>query len=143
MKKKFSLAWNSSKQPRKQRKYLFNLPLHLKSKLLSAHLTKELRAKYGTRSIRVRVGDKVKVMRGQYKGYTGAVESVSVKDSTVIISKVEYTKKDGNKAKYPIKASNIVIEELDLSDKKRFNNIKAEEKKPAKKTTGAKEWNLT
>lgn len=139
MKKKFSLAWNSSKQPRKQRKYLFNLPLHLKSKMLSAHLSKDLRTKYGTRSIRVRVGDKVKIMRGQYKGYTGAVESVNVKDSSVIISKVEFTKKDGNKAKYPIKTSNILIEELDMSDKKRFNNIKPAEKPQTKKTTGAKE----
>ena len=50
MKRKFSKSWKSSKQPRKQRKYSANAPLHLKRKLLSVNLSKELRKKYGKRS---------------------------------------------------------------------------------------------
>ena len=74
---------------------------------------------------RVRVGDKVRVQRGQFKGREGKVERVSVKDSTLIISKVEQVKKDGNtKVPYPVHASNVSIVELDLSDKRRNAALK-------------------
>ena len=49
MKKDFSKSWKSSRQPRKQRKYVFNAPLHIRHKLVSANLSKELRKKYGKR----------------------------------------------------------------------------------------------
>ena len=61
MKKKFSTAWNASKQPRKQRKYRANAPLHTKYKFLGVHLSKELREKHGVRSMAVITGHKVKV----------------------------------------------------------------------------------
>ena len=41
---------------------------------MSAKLSKELRAKQNIRSVRVRTGDKVKILRGQFKGKTGVVE---------------------------------------------------------------------
>lgn len=41
------------KQPRKQRKFLYNAPLHLRGgKIMSAPLSKELREKYGVRTRR-------------------------------------------------------------------------------------------
>ena len=45
MKKEFTTTWKESNQPRKQRKYLYNLPLHLRQKQMSATLDKELRKK--------------------------------------------------------------------------------------------------
>ena len=75
--KKFTTAWKESKQPRKQRKYLHNLPLHLKQKLMAATLVKDLRKKYGMRNIEVRKGDEVYVMRGKFKKKVG--ESVEKK----------------------------------------------------------------
>ena len=70
MKKKFSKKWKASGKARKQRKYVANAPLHIKKKFLSANLSKELRKKYG-RSLQIRKGDSVKVMRGKFKGKTG------------------------------------------------------------------------
>ena len=67
MKTKFAKTWISSTQPRKQRKYRYNAPLSTKRNFLSINLSKELKKKYGTRSIKPRVGDKVKVMRGTHK----------------------------------------------------------------------------
>ena len=64
MKAKFSTAWKSSVKPRKQRKYNYNAPLHLRGSQLHVHLSKELRQKHGVRALRVRVGDTVKVLRG-------------------------------------------------------------------------------
>ena len=79
MKLKFSKDWKKSTQPRKQRKYRYNAPLNIKSKFMSSHLSKELKAKYNKRNIEVRKGDTVKVVRGQYKGKTGKVDRVSIK----------------------------------------------------------------
>ncbi len=67
MKNKFSAKWKSSKQVRKQRKYRHNAPLHVKQKFVHVHLSKELKKKYQTRNLGLKKGDKVKVLRGQYR----------------------------------------------------------------------------
>ena len=133
MKKTFSKNWISSKQPRKQRKYRINAPLHLKSKFLSAHLSADLRKKHSRRSIRARVGDKVKVLRGQFKNSNGAIEIVDTKKSRVYISKVEVNKKDGSKRQIPINISNVVIVDLKEGDKKRKIAEKIKENKKENK----------
>jgi large subunit ribosomal protein L24 len=116
--KDFSKKWNSSTKPNKQRKFRFNAPLHIRGKLMSAHLSKELRTKYGMRSLRLRVGDKVRVMRGQFKRSEGKVEEVNLTTYKVYISKVEHTKRDGTKARYPIVPSNLMIVEINESKRR-------------------------
>jgi len=120
MKKEFSTAWKASKKPRKQRKYLANAPAHIKNKLMGAHLSKELKGKHSKRTTTVKTGDQAKVLRGQFKGKSGKVERVDTKKSKVYITGVEFSKKDGSKAMYPIHASNLIIEELNMTDKKRI-----------------------
>ncbi|MBI4738224.1 50S ribosomal protein L24 [Candidatus Woesearchaeota archaeon] len=119
MKQTFSTAWNASRQPRKQRKYRYEAPLHLRHRLLSAHLSKDLRTKHARRSFPVIKGDKVKVMRGQYAGKEGKVERVDLKESKVFLTGIERLKKDGSKSLYPITASNVLIMDLNLSDQRR------------------------
>ena len=60
-----------SKKPSKQRKRFFNAPLHKRGKIMSVNLSPELRNKYGKRSIPIRVGDKVRIMRGDNRGIEG------------------------------------------------------------------------
>ncbi len=129
MKKKFAKTWNSSKQPRKQRKYRFNAPLHVKSSFLNVHLSKELRQKYGRRTIRVRTGDKVKIMRGQFAKIEGKIESVNLKKSKIFVAKAEIQKKDGSKARYPINPSNVLVTELNTDDKKRMEKLRQKQEK--------------
>jgi len=129
MNKDFSPTWKNSTKPNKQRKYRFNAPLHIKGNFLNAHLSKELRQKYSMRSLRVRTGDRIKIMRGQFKKQEGKIEEVDVKNVKVYISKVEHTKRDGTKARYPIDPSNIMIVELNMDDKKRLNKPKKSESK--------------
>ena len=119
MKSIFSTSWKSSKQPRKQRKYVYNAPNHIKKKLVSTNLSKELRKKYNKRNIPIRKGDKVKILRGQFKGKVGEITKVDLKNIKVNIDKIELLKKDGNKVPYPINPSNLMITELKLEDKKR------------------------
>ncbi len=119
MKKKFSANWKSSKQARKQRKYRYNAPLHVRQKFVHVHLSKELVKKYKTRNLGLKKGDKVKVVRGQFRKHTGNVERIDLKKINVYLTGVDVTKKDGTKALYPINPSNLVITELNLDDKMR------------------------
>ena len=119
MKTKFSSSWKRSKQPRKQRKYRYNAPLHIKQKFVSAHLSKDLRKKYNRRSMNLRKGDGVKIMRGKFKNKTGKIEEVSVKKTLVYVSGIEIAKRDGTKARYPINPSNLSITNVNMDDKMR------------------------
>ncbi len=123
MKRKFSKSWNSSKQPRKQRKYRYNAPLHVRNKFMSVHLSKVLREKYKKRNLSLKKGDSVKVLRGGLKGKTGKVDRIDVKKTKVYITGMETTKKDGTKAFFPFQPSNLIITELNLDDKKRMKSI--------------------
>ncbi|MFQ5474649.1 MAG: 50S ribosomal protein L24 [Candidatus Nanoarchaeia archaeon] len=122
MKKEFSTKWIGSKKPRKQRKYVRKAPLHIKQKFLAAHLSKELRAKHGIRSATVIKGDKVKILRGQFRGKDGKVDSVDQKKTKVFITGIDLVKKDGSKAMHPINPSNLVILDMVLDDKKRMKS---------------------
>ena len=133
MKKEFSKSWKSSKQPRKQRKYLAKAPLHIKRKLLNANLSKELRKKYKIRSFIIRKGDIVKIKRGKLKNKEGKVLEVDSKKSRIIIEKMQIKKQDGSKANIKFHASNLQIIELNLEDKKRLNAIEKKLKKQEEK----------
>ncbi|MEX0921026.1 MAG: 50S ribosomal protein L24 [Candidatus Pacearchaeota archaeon] len=131
MKKKFSIAWKSSKQPRKQRKYLANAPLHVRRKMLGSNLSKELRKKFGKRNLSLKKGDDVKVMRGKLKGKTGKIIRVYTKKSMVEIEGLQVKKQDGSKSNIKFRPSNLQITGLNLEDKKRNKSVKkeSEEKK--------------
>jgi large subunit ribosomal protein L24 len=121
--KKFSKSWKASIQPRKQRKYAKNAPLHIKHKFVSANLSKELRKENGIRSLPVRKGDTVKIMTGGYKGKTGKITKVSLARTFVHVEGAEQKRADGTKSLYPIHPSNVRIIKLDTTDKKRVSKI--------------------
>lgn len=125
--KEFSNTWNSSRKPRKQRKYLANAPLHTKQKFTHSHLSRELRKKYGRRTTGLRKGDKVKILRGQFKKHEGKVDKIDLKNTRIFVSGIEITKKDGTKKLLPVHPSNLMVTELNLDDKfrqKTFEKIK-------------------
>jgi large subunit ribosomal protein L24 len=128
MKKEWSKNWKSSKRPNKQRKYRYNAPLHIKQKFLGAHLSPELRTKYKTRSAELRKGDRVKIMRGQFKKKMGKITKINIKKEKVYVEGIENIRKDGNKVFVPLRPSNLMITELNLDDKKRKKWIERKEK---------------
>jgi len=146
MQKEFSTAWVSSKQPRKQRKYVFNAPLHIQKKLVNANLSKELRKKLGKRSIALRKNDEVKVMRGKFKGHKGKVLRVSLKKQLIEVEGVQTKKLDGSKVNIRVRPSNVQIVEVNREDKKRNKILNKEDEKKSevktdinKKAEGRKE----
>jgi large subunit ribosomal protein L24 len=125
-----------SKKPRKQRKFLFTAPLHLRRKFLSAHLSKELREKYKTRSFPLRKGDEVEVMRGEFKKRTGKIARVDLKKCKVYVEGITIKRTDGTERLKAIHPSNLKILRLALEDKKR---LKALERKMKKEIEHGKE----
>ena len=108
-----------SRQPRKQRKAYFKAPLHVRQKFMTAPLSPELREKYGVRSLPVRKGDKVRVMRGDFKGHEGEVVRVDLKRIRVFVDGVTIKKADGTPVFRPLHPSNLMIVSLKLDDQMR------------------------
>lgn len=84
----------------------------------SAHLSSDLREKYGSRSLPVRSGDEVKVVRGDFAGISGEVRDIN-DDGTLNVEDVEIEKRGGESVFYPLDSSNVVITSLDLDDDER------------------------
>ena len=120
-----------TKQPQKQRKRVFSAATHRIKSLFSANLAKELRKKYGLRNFPLRKGDRVKIMRGQFKKRSGKIVDVQRKNRTVHIENIQVAKRDGTKAFYPFHPSNVQVMELNLDDKRRKKKVemKVKEKK--------------
>ena len=116
----WSRQWKKSSNQTKQRNYVRKAPAHVRTTLVAGHLSKDLREKHKRRGMRIRQGDTVKIMRGQFKGKTGKVDRIDTKKARIHISGIGKTKKDGGKVLYPIRASNIMITDLNLNDKKRI-----------------------
>ncbi|MFC2174936.1 50S ribosomal protein L24 [archaeon] len=110
-------------QPRKQRLRMYNTPLHARGKRIASPLSKELREKYGKRSIPLRVGDTVVVLRGNFKGHKEKVTVIDRKAYRVYVKGVVNKKANGDDAPRPVNASNLRVVELVLDDKKREKMI--------------------
>lgn len=125
------MSLTKSHKPSKQRKALFNAPLHIRHKFMSAPLSPDLREKYGIRNLPVRKGDSVRVMRGKWAGHEGKVVRVDLKRIRIFVEGVQFKKPDGTPVYYPIHPSKVMIIKLDLSDPMRRRAI--ERKQKAKK----------
>nr|AJS12525.1 50S ribosomal protein L24P [uncultured archaeon] len=140
MKQEFSTSWVSSVQPRKQRKYGYNAPLHIKHRFLSSNLSKELRKKYGKRNLPLRKGDEVLVMRGTFKKKKAKVSKVDLKNTRIALDGIQRTKKEGTKVNVYFHPSVLQIYSL-VEDKFRLPQQKKEIKKEKteEKTQGKSE----
>jgi len=108
-----------SKRPTKQRKALYQAPLHRRQKLVAAHLSKELKKQWKRRSLPVRKGDEVKVMRGKFRGTIGKVTKVDLKKLKVYVEGIRRRKVSGEEVQVPIHPSNLLILNPVMEDKER------------------------
>lgn len=102
---------------------IYKAPLHKKSSHISAILSKDLRTKYKRRNARVKVGDVVKVMRGEFKDVEGKVNKVHTDTFRLEIDGVQREKLRGGNASVLIHASNVMITSLDLGDELRKKKV--------------------
>lgn len=122
--KSFTAAWLSSKRPAKQRKYRYNAPLHLKHTFLNAHLSKALRTQYGKRSLPLKKGDEVLIMRGSFAKKQAKVLSVTLSSSVIYLEGMQRSKKDGSKYNVPFNPRALMIVKLNDADKRRLPSPK-------------------
>lgn len=125
-------------KPTKQRKRLFQAPNHIRHKNFAALLSPELRISHGTRTIPIRSGDTVRVMRGDHKGFEGKVTRIDRKNYRIYVEGITREKVDGTTIFVPIHPSKVMITNLDLSDKWR-KKILERRKKARKKIKEATE----
>ena len=137
MKQKWSPEWKSSTQPRKQRKYVYNAPLHVRHKFMGARLSDELTRQYGRRSLPVRKGDEIMVMRGSPRGMKGTVERIDLKRVKVYVDGITAKKVDGSEVMKPLRPSNLMITKANAGDKKRQAVLDRTARRPGETRPGA------
>ena len=129
-----------SSKPGKQRKAQANAPLHVKRKRVRARLQldKPDDRLAGLRSVTIRVGDTVRVVRGDYAHggkrvggkrnadpLSGKVLSVD-SNTRLSIEGATATKSDNREEAVPVHASNVVVTKLDETDKLRMQHLTAD-----------------
>jgi large subunit ribosomal protein L24 len=128
------------KNPGKQRKNLFNAPAHIRHKQMAAPLSRELSASKGVKTLPVRKGDTVRIMRGDNKGFEGKVSRVDLKGYRLYMEGLTREKVDGTNIFLPIHPSKVEIRNLSLDDKFRKEILarKVAPEKSAKKAVKSK-----
>jgi len=106
--------------------------------MFSAPLSPSLKATHNVKSLPVRMGDSVRVMRGDRKGLEGKVAKVDRKKYRINVEGITREKVDGTAIQIPIHPSKVMITNLNLDDKWRRESLKmvaapAEEVKETKK----------
>ncbi|TFG10041.1 50S ribosomal protein L24 [Candidatus Thorarchaeota archaeon] len=109
----------SPKSPRKQRKRIHKGSIHTHKNMLKCRLDEFLREEYGFRSLLVKKGDLVRVMRGQFREIEGKVTRVDYRAVRVYIDAASTTKADGKEASIPIHPSNLMLVKLELDDERK------------------------
>lgn len=89
---------------------------HMNRKRLSAPLSPPLRTQYGVRSIPVREGDTVMVIKGDRKMSEGRVTKVDAKKGKIYIEGITRQRLDGRTVQIPISPQNVMITGLKLDD---------------------------
>jgi len=108
-----------TKQPRKQRKKLYNLKQHERRAKFSAGLSKTLKTEHKKNSFPLIKGDKVKVFSGRFSGKEGHVTLINSSKLKIGVEGITIKKPNGKEEPVLIDPSNVIITELKLTDEKR------------------------
>ena len=82
-------------------------------------MSKELREKHQRRGVHPRVGDSVRIVRGEFKDIEGKITKVDPTRGVVNVEGITREKLKGGTAPVPISSSNLVVTSLALDDKMR------------------------
>ncbi|MFW9972405.1 MAG: 50S ribosomal protein L24 [Candidatus Odinarchaeota archaeon] len=100
-----------SQKAKKQRKALYNYSNHQRSKLLSTRVADFLRDEYGIKRLPLRVGDNVRITKGEFRDFEGEVIEIT-KNQRAKIKEAQFEKTDGTQFHPPIHISNLIITKL-------------------------------
>lgn len=124
-------------KPTTQRKRFFQAPDHKRHKLFAAPLSPELRKSHGVKTLPVRSGDTVRIVRGDHKGVEGKITRIDSRSYRIYVEGLTREKVDGTAIFVPIHPSKVTITNLNLDDKWRKEILER------KKRAGKKEERVT
>jgi large subunit ribosomal protein L24 len=105
---------------------MYEARLHQRRKMIASHLSAKYlddAKRYYPRSVIVRKGDEVRVVRGSFAGHIGKVEAVDTRSMRITVDGATVAKADGTQIPAKIHPSNVIITKLDLSDPKRKKRL--------------------
>lgn len=108
-----------SSKPSAQRRAWFNMPKHLSKRKLMGRLSSDLRGRYGRRSVPVRKGDRVAILKGDFRGVEGDVVRVNRKRGKLFIEGASRENARGERVLVPVSSSNVIVVKLYEEDKRR------------------------
>jgi len=134
---------NVSASRRKSRRDYFTADSASRRVMMSSGLSKELAKKHGVRSVPIKRGDEVKVVRGEFKSRSGKVTQVYRKKFVLFVDGLTRFKGNadgGIPRPVPIHSSNVQITEL-LMDSSR-KALLARKKEGRKAVKGEKDLSM-
>ena len=108
-------------KPSKQRRMIYHAPDHMRRKLFAAPLSAELQSSHGIKTLSVRNGDTVRIMRGDHKGFEGKISRIDHTNCRIYVEGLTREKVDGTAIFVPVHPSKVTIKSLVLDDKWRKN----------------------
>ena len=120
-------------------KQIYYATMQTASAQLSSLLSANLRKKYSKKSVRVKEGDSVKVIRGEFTGVDGKITKVSSADGGLTIEGVKKEKLKGEKYDVFIHTSNIIVTALNTDDKWRINKLEGKNVRAVRHESDKKE----
>lgn len=122
-----TMTTTTSRLPRYQRKAVFTADLFHRRRMMAVPLSRELRRRYGRRSLPVRKGDTVRILSGSYVGREERVAKIDRQAYSVTLDNVTGKTADAKLKPLPIRTSHLVLTKLNLSDAWRRRILKITE----------------
>ena len=116
---------------------MYEADLFERRKRTSLPLSRELRGRYGRRSLPVRKGDTVRVLRGSYVGREERVARVDRRTYTVSLDNITTKTGEAKLKPLPIRPSALVLTRLNLADPWRRRILKVPESEAPAAEEGA------
>ncbi len=122
----------SPHSPRRQRKAVYDADLFERRRRMTVPLSRELRRRFHRRSVALRKGDTVRVMKGSYLGREERVQRLDRRGYTVTLDNVTLKSGEEKLKPLPIRTNHLLIVRLNLADEWRREALKvrAEELTP-------------
>jgi large subunit ribosomal protein L24 len=122
---------------------MYEATISERRKRTSAPLSRELRGRYGRRSLPIRKGDTVRILHGSYVGREERVARVNRRDYTVTLDNVTMKTGDQKLKALAIRPSALVLTRLNLADPWRRRVLKVPESEAPSEEEGAGEATTT
>ena len=116
-----------SSSPRRQRRALYNATTFERRRRMTVPLSRDLRKRFGRRSVPVRKGDTVRVLSGSFVGREERVAKVNRRDYSVTLDNVTLKTAEEKLKPLALRTSHLVLTRLNLADAWRRRTLKVRE----------------